>query len=117
MKNNKNITIRKRTNKDRSTGRRGSRKRYSLWKAEDNQKWMKCNKETLYWCCAKWNLDIETFVVHDDPARDVWSNAMHRLTEYLKANNWFENTEKGNKRKQIERLTELERLRSEQRVL
>lgn len=113
MKNHKGIKIHRRTNKDRSTGRRGGKKRYTLWKAEDNLKWEKCHERTLYWCCAKWDLDPETFIVRDDPTRDLWSNAMSRLGKYLKDNNYFAHTDRGCRRLQVERIKAFEKKEKE----
>ena len=104
MKNYKGIEIRYYSNKDRSHGRRGSKKRYSLWKAENNRDWELRFKNVVYWCCAKWDLDPNTFINWDDPERDMWNNAQRRVRDYLKANNRFEHTERGCKRLQVERI-------------
>jgi len=104
LKIDRNLVVRKRTNKDRSTGKRSSKKRYSLWKAETNKSWQKRDKETLEFVCVKYDLDPDTFIVREDEPRDLWGNAVHRATEYLKVNNWFKNTSRGSKREQVERI-------------
>lgn len=84
-------------------GFRGEKLRHSLWKAEYNKKWIKSEQEQLEYMCTKWDLDPNTFIVPTDEVRDLYANACDRCTEYLKANNWFEYTSKGEKTEQIKR--------------
>jgi len=108
LKVDRNLVVRKKTNKDRSTGKRGPKKRYSLWKAETNKSWDKYDEETLEHMCAKFDLDPDTFIVREDEPRDLWSNAVERATKYLGANDWFKHTSRGNKREQVERMKQYE---------
>jgi len=101
-RNEKGIIIRKKENKERC-GYRGKKLRYSVWKAEYNNKWEKRDEETVHKTCLKYGLDPETFIVRSDPERDMWTNASRRLVKYLKTNHYFRGTDKGDKTEQIRR--------------
>jgi len=71
------MKIRRYTNKDRSSGPRGPKKRYSLWKAENNRGWERCWEERAKQLCQDNGLEIEKNMVPDD--REPWSATFHKL--------------------------------------
>ena len=69
-------------NKERK-GFRGKKQRYSVWKAEYNQKWERCYEEKVRSLCAEHNLNVADWLVDvtPDTVRRRWGCTLGRLIE------------------------------------
>lgn len=64
--------------KDRM-GYRGPKLRYSVWRAEYNQKWEKCDKDLVERICSSHGLNIEDYFVESEDDRTPWESALLKL--------------------------------------
>lgn len=78
-------TIGKIRNKERM-GFRGEKKRYSVFRAEQNQKWSNFEEEELVKACEKHGLDITQFFDKSDNPNRKWREALDRFRLWEKAN-------------------------------
>lgn len=65
-------------NKDRM-GYRGSRKRYSVWRAEYNQKWEQHDKDIVERICNSHGLNIKDYFIESEDDRNPWESALLKL--------------------------------------
>ncbi len=86
-------TIGKIRNKERM-GYRGAKKRYSVFRAEQNQKWASSEEETLKKACEKHGIDVSQFLSEEDNQNRRWREALNRFRYWEKENlgKWQGNT-------------------------
>lgn len=65
-------------------GYRGSKKRYSVFRAEWNQKWLPLEKEEFEELCTKHNLEQTQFFKETDGRNRKYSYALRRCRKHIK---------------------------------
>lgn len=68
-------------------GYRGSKKRYSVFKAEYNEKWHPYDKEQFEKLCAKHNLNQEQFFLESDGKNRKYYYALIRCIKHIREQN------------------------------
>jgi hypothetical protein len=65
-------------------GYRGPKQRYSVFKAERNQKWMPFEEEEFHRRCERYDLDPDQFLSEEDGPNRKWARGLSRLRDYVK---------------------------------